>query len=105
MSRNMPEWTISDYALQLVRAVSVPFFASTSASQAEHMLNETECVLFFVGEQEQYDVAKDLFKKVPTLRKIVAYDDSVKLDDAISSVHFSDFLKSSREINYNEQLK
>ena len=26
MSRNMPEWTITDYALQLVRAVSVPLF-------------------------------------------------------------------------------
>ena len=105
MSRNMPEWTISDYALQLVRAVSVPLFSMTSEAQAEYMLNETECVLFMVGEQEQYEVAKNLMKKVPTLRKIVAYDLSVKFEDEISSEYFADFLKSGRDGKYDEPLK
>lgn len=105
MSRNMPEWTISDYALQLIRAVSVPLFSSTSLAQAEYMLTETESVIFLVGEQEQYDVAKALFSKVPTLRKLVAFDASVKLDDKISSVHFSDFLKEGIDNSYKENLK
>jgi long-chain acyl-CoA synthetase len=104
MSRNMPEWTISDYALQLVRAVSVPMFSSTSAAQAEYMLNETECVLFLVGEQEQYDVAVEVLKKVPTLRKIVVFDDSVRLSNDISSGYFSHFLKSGRDGSYDQQL-
>ena len=105
MSRNMPEWTISDYALQLIRAVSVPLFSSTSAAQAEYMLNETESVICLVGEQEQYDVANTLLEKVPTLRKVVAFDSLVKLDDKASSEHFSDFLKSGSDSNYAEQLK
>jgi len=105
MSRNMPEWTISDYALQHIRAVSVPLFSSTSAAQAEYMLNETEIVICLVGEQEQYDVAKTLFEKVPTLRKIVAFDSLVKLDDKLSSEHFTEFLKSGSDNNYTEQLK
>lgn len=105
MSRNMPEWTISDYALQMIRAVSVPLFSSTSAAQAEYMLNETECVICLVGEQEQYDVAKTLFGKVSTLRKVVAFDSLVKLDDQISSEHFADFLKSGSDKSYSEQLK
>jgi len=105
MSRNMPEWTISDYALQLVRAVSVPLFSSTSAAQAEYMVNETECVLFMVGEQEQYDVAKELFKRVPTLRKIVAFDNSVKFDDGVASAYFSDFGASGLANSYDKQLK
>jgi len=105
MSRNMPEWTIADYALQLIRAVSVPMFSSTSAAQAEYMLNETECVLFLIGEQEQYNVANELIKKVPTLRKIVAFDASVKLNDGKSSEYFTDFLKSGRDGSYNEQLQ
>jgi len=105
MSRNMPEWTIADYALQLVRAVSVPLFAATSTAQAEYMLNETECVIFLVGEQAQYDVATQLIKKVPTLRKIVAFDDSVKLDDNVNSVHLTEFLQSGQNETFNEQLK
>lgn len=105
MSRNMPEWTISDYALQLVRAVSVPLFSSTSAAQAEYMLNETECVLFLVGEQEQYDVAKSLLQKVPTISKIVAFDSSVQLDKNAPSEYFSDFLNKGRAGNFDEQLQ
>lgn len=105
MSRNMPEWTVSDYALQLIRAVSVPLFSSTSEAQAEYMLNETESVIFFVGEQEQYDVARNLMQKVPSIRKIVAYDDSVKFEKGIISEHFTAFLKSGLEENYKAQLK
>lgn len=105
MSRNMPEWTISDYALQLVRAVSVPLFSSTSGAQAEYMLNETECVLFLVGEQEQYDEAKLLMDKVPTLKKIIVFDPGVQLDNQVSAELFSDFLNAGRESKYEEQLK
>ena len=104
MSRNMPEWTISDYALQLIRAVSDPLFSSTSVAQAEYMLNETETSLIFVGEQEQYDISRELLQKVPTLRKIIAYDPSVELDKALPSVQFADFLNEGRSKNYDSQL-
>jgi len=97
MSRNMPEWTITDYALQLVRAVSVPLFSATSVAQAEYMLNETECVLFFVGEQEQYDVAHQLIHKVASMRKIVAFDKDVQLDANSSSQYFADFQDEGRK--------
>lgn len=105
MSRNMPEWTISDYALQLVRAVSVPLFSSTSVAQAEYMLNETESILILVGEQEQYDVAKQLLKNVPSLRRIIAFDAAVKFDEGQYSIYFSEFIATGKEGDYAEQLK
>ena len=105
MSRNMPEWTISDYAIQLVRAVSVPLFSSTSAAQAEYMIHETECVLFLAGEQEQYDVARELIQKVPSLSKIVVFDSAVQLDKSVSSEYFSDFQATGRGGNYDSQLQ
>ncbi len=105
MSRNMPEWTISDYAIQLVRAVSVPLFSSTSAAQAEYMIHETECVLFLAGEQEQYDVARELIQKVPSLSKIVVFDRAVQLDKSISSEYFSDFQATGRGSNYDSQIQ
>lgn len=105
MSRNMPEWTISDYALQLIRAVSVPLFSSTSVAQAEYMLNETETVIFMVGEQEQYDVAFALQTRIPSLRKIVVYDPDVQIKQDGFSVYFSDFVASGLTGNWSEQLK
>lgn len=104
MSRNMPEWTISDYAIQLVRAVSVPLFSSTSPAQAEYMLNETETVLILVGEQEQYDIAKQIAHKISSLRSVIAFDTSVKFEEGVSSMHFNDFVATGLKENYTEQL-
>ncbi len=104
MSRNMPEWTIADYALQLVRAVSVPIFSSTSVAQSKYMLNETETVLIFVGEQEQYDIAKQLVTDVPSLVKLIAFDEVVKFDEGIPSMYFSAFIESGKEGDFDARL-
>ncbi len=104
MSRNMPEWTIVDYALQLVRAVSVPLFSSTSVAQSKYMLNETETVLIFVGEQEQYNIAKQLVSEVPTLVKLIAFGEEVKFEEGIPSVHFSSFIESGKEGDFDAKL-
>jgi len=105
MARNMPEWTIADYAIQLVRAVSVPLFSSTSVAQAEYMVGETECVLFMAGEQDQYDVAKELMPKVPSLRKIVAFDKSINLDPGVNSVYFTDYITHEFMDNFDKEIE
>jgi long-chain acyl-CoA synthetase len=105
MSRNMPEWTISDYALQLIRAVSVPMFAATSVAQARYMLNETESVLFLVGEQEQYDIATQLVSQVPSLRKIIVFDAQVNVQDNELASSFTDFQAMGRDGNWKEKLR
>jgi long-chain acyl-CoA synthetase len=104
MSRNMPEWTIADYATQLVRAVSVPLFSLTSPAQTEYMLNETETVLLFAGEQEQYDIAMEIAHKIPSLLTIVAFDSSVKFESGLNSVHFADFISPDREADLADRL-
>jgi long-chain acyl-CoA synthetase len=54
-SRNVPAWTIADLAIQSVRAVTVPIYATNTAQQVEHVTRDAELALLFVGEQEQYD--------------------------------------------------
>lgn len=105
MARNMPEWTITDYALQLVRAVSVPLFSATSVAQSVYMLNETEAILIFVGEQEQYDIAAQVVAEVPSLKKIIAFDQDVKFNEGIPSALFSDFQQIAGKTNLDVQLK
>lgn len=105
MSRNTPEWSITDYALQLVRAVSVPLFSSTSVAQAKYMVQETECKLFMAGEQEQYDVAKQLINDIPSLKKIVVFDSAVKLDAEIPTETFDSFMGNGAAGSWDEQLK
>ena len=105
MARNMPEWTIADYATQLVRAVSVPLFSSTSETQAAFILNETESILFLVGEQEQYDVAVNILAEVPSLRKIIVVDPSTKLNSEPVSQYYSDFVRNAQTADIDHHLE
>jgi long-chain acyl-CoA synthetase len=105
MSANMPEWTITDYAIQMVRAISVPMFASTSGAQAAFMLNETQCSICFTGEQEQYNTIAGIVSSVPSLQKIIAFDENVKFGNEIPSETFQQFLNSDKPEQADEELK
>lgn len=104
MSRNCPEWTICDYALQMSRGVSVPLFSLTSEAQVTYMLNKTEVSLIFVGEQEQYDIVMNVIKDIPTLKKVVVFDKNTDLHEHPAACYYSDFIKPSSSHITNEQL-
>lgn len=97
ISRNMPEWTAADLAIQSVRAIAVPLFATTSVEQAFFILNQAEATIIFAGEQDEYDKAVELAPRLPFLKKIVAFDSHVILKEDALSCHFSEFMKLGQE--------
>jgi long-chain acyl-CoA synthetase len=105
ISQNMPEWTITDYAIQAVRAVSVPLFATTSVQQALFILNQTETKILFVGEQPEYDKALEIAKESRTLKKIVAFSSEIILSNEFDSAYFTDFCKTGNTPDNNILLK
>ncbi len=48
-SPNRAEWTIADFAIATAGAVSVPIFATSSAAQAAHILNDADVTTVFAG--------------------------------------------------------
>ena len=51
-------------------------------------------VLFFVGEQEQYDKAHRILPLCPTLERIIIFDPSVRISSHDPhAIFFEDFLK------------
>lgn len=78
-SRNMPEWTISDFAIMSIGAVTIPIYATDSAAQTAYIMRETEMKIIFVGEQEQYDKVLQVITEFAIPVKIVAYDCDVDL--------------------------
>ncbi|SDC56936.1 AMP-dependent synthetase/ligase [Williamwhitmania taraxaci] len=109
ISSNMPEWTVADLAIQSVRAISVPLFATTSAEQTFFMFNQTEVTIIFVGEQDEYNKAVALAPRLPFLKKIVAFDSQVILAEDNLSIYFSDLMDSGRvnpmENELNQRLR
>ncbi len=93
-SQNKPECLIVDFAAYGIRAVTIPFYATSSPAQVKYMVNDASVRFVFVGEQEQYDTAFSIISICPTLEKIIIFDPKVqKNPNDHLSVYFLDFLK------------
>ncbi len=93
-SQNAVQYLYTDFGLFGVRAVGVPFYATSSEQQIHHMIDDAQVRVLFVGEQEQYDKARRIFLHCPSLEKIVIYDNRVTIaPDDTYSIYFDDFLK------------
>lgn len=93
-SQNKPECLYVDFGAYAVRAVTVPFYATSSGAQVKYMIHDAGVRFVFVGEQEQYDVAIGVIPLCPTLERIIIFDPSVrkKPGDHLS-VYFDEFLR------------
>jgi len=93
-SQNSVQYLFSDFGAWGVRAVTIPFYATSSEQQIKFMLADAKVRFLFVGEQDQYDKAHRVFPMCDTLERIIVYDRQVKLAEGDqSTMYFDDFLK------------
>ena len=92
-SQNCAEYLYTDFGAFGIRAVTVPFYATSSEQQIQYMIDDAQIRVLFVGEQEQYDKARRVFAHCHTLERIVIYDRRVKTSQADkSSIFFDEFM-------------
>ena len=93
-SQNSVQYIECDFGAWGVRAVTIPFYATSSEQQIQFMVNDAKVRFLFVGEQDQYDKARRIFTLCPTLERIIVFDPLVHLSEIDSNaIYFSDFLK------------
>lgn len=101
-SQNSVQYIFSDFGAWGVRAVTIPFYATSSEQQIQFMINDAQIRFLFVGEQEQYDKAHRTLAHCPTLDRIIIFDKSVKINpNDPNAIYFDDFLKLGK--NYPRQ--
>jgi long-chain acyl-CoA synthetase len=103
-AHNRPEWAIADFAILGAGSVSVPIYATNTANQAQYIVGDAELKLLFVGDAGQYQKAKSCLPRCPHLKRIVVFDQAVKLDGA-ESVYLADFLQTGRQPGGEEALE
>ena len=93
-SNNYAQYLYCDFGAWGVRAVTIPFYATSSEQQIQFMLNDASVRFLFVGEQEQYDKAHRIFALCPTLERIIIFDKTVRISSHDpNALYFEDFLK------------
>ena len=93
-SQNCPQYLFCDYGAWGIRAVTIPFYATSSEQQIQFIINDAKIRFLFVGEQEQYEKAHRVMALCPTLERIIVFDRSVTLSPRDpNALYFDDFLK------------
>ena len=93
-SQNCPQYLFCDYGAWGIRAVTIPFYATSSEHQIQFIINDAKIRFLFVGEQEQYEKAHRVMALCPTLERIIVFDRSVTLSPRDpNALYFDDFLK------------
>ncbi len=93
-SQNSVQYIFTDFGAFGIRAVTIPFYATSSEEQIQYIINDASIRILFVGEQEQYDKARRVQALCPSLERIIIYDQSViRANHDTTSIYFSDFLK------------
>ena len=103
-SQNAVQYLYTDFGAFGIRAVTVPFYATSSEEQIRFMIHDAEIRILFVGEQEQYDKAHRILPSCPTLERIIVFDSSVRMVPGDpNAIFFDDFLKLGE--NYPRQTE
>ena len=93
-SQNSAQYLFCDFGAWGIRAVTIPFYATSSEQQIQFMLTDAKIRILFVGEQEQYDKARRVQATCHTLERIIVFDRGVRLSEEDSmAMYFDDFLK------------
>ena len=104
-SQNSVQYLFTDFGAWGIRAVTIPFYATSSEQQIQFMINDAQIRFLFVGEQDQFDKARRVFPTCRSLERIIVFDSAVTLpDDDPTVMSFSDFLKLGEGLSHKAEV-
>lgn len=109
-SQNMVEIIMVDLALQAIRCVSVPMYATQTAEQVDYIVKDAEIHIIFAGEQYQFDETVKVIANNDLIKTVVGIDPNINFGGLSQAVRYADFLKAGEGKNelmaeYEERQK
>lgn len=105
-SQNCIQYLYTNFGAYGIRAVTIPFYATSSEQQIQYMINDAQVRFLFVGEQEQYDKAHRIFALCPSLERIIIFDESVRISTHDpNALYYEDFIKLGEDLPRQTELE
>lgn len=93
-TQNCPEIFVTHYGAFYNRAIPVPIYATSSRDEAAYIINDSGATILFVGDQQQYDISRELRGQCAKLKYVVTLDPNVKLaQDDTDTMCWQQFLE------------
>ena len=104
-SQNSVQYLFTDFGAWGIRAVTIPFYATSSEQQIQFMINDAQIRFLFVGEKEQFEKARRVFPTCRSLERIIVFDPAMELpEDDPTVMSFSDFLKMGEGLTHQAEV-
>ncbi len=98
-TQNCPEILITHFGAFYNRAIPVPIYTTSSKDEVAYIVNDSGATILFVGDQRQYDIARQVIGECPTLKFIVTLHPDVKRDaDDKTSLTWEEFLTTGDKL-------
>lgn len=92
-SNNRPEILITDFAAFQNRAFPVPIYSTSTSSQVEYIVRDCGASIIMVGDQNQYNIAREVQRRYGKLKQIVTFVDVIRDKDDTTTLSFDSLLK------------
>ena len=76
LAENRPEWALSDLALQMIGAVTVPSFSTLPSSQVRGIVEDSGAIFAFVSTASQLEKIVEFAPHTPHLRAVILMDEA-----------------------------
>ena len=105
-SQNMPECLVTDFGAYGIRAVTIPFYATSSEMQVKYMVSDASIRYIFVGEQYQYDTALRVQQLAPQVEKLILMSKDIERDERDqTSITYEDFLALGEGLPFAKEVE
>ena len=84
LSRTRIEWTLCDYALASIGAVSIPIYQTSSRKECAYLLRDSGARVLVCENAEQLAKTHGLDAELPALERVVAFDDADEGGEAVA---------------------
>jgi long-chain acyl-CoA synthetase len=78
ISKNRPEWLMLDLAVQKTGAVLTPVYPTINISELQFIFNDAGVKMVFVNDEEGYEKISSLRDRVPSIREVYTFENTVK---------------------------
>ena len=109
VSENRPEWFISDLAIMLANAITVPAYTTYTEDDYKYLIEDSEPSIVIVSNNEMLNKLKktinekDFIKKVITFEKIEKAHNDLNEDDKNRYLDFSSVIKN--DLSEKDKIK
>ena len=106
VSENRPEWLISDMAIMLANAITVPAYTTYTENDYKYLIEDCEPSIIVVSNNEMYKKLKKIIEKKSFIKKVITFEkiDGVDYENKyidFNSIIKTDFLENDKIKNLN----